>query len=68
MVIFTPLSMSHRAMLRLPFLIHLLTRSPLLANQQWKISDDSLVVTYTVRILRLVRSTWNRELPVVVRW
>lgn len=55
-----PLSMSYQALLRLPSILRLFTRSPFPTNQEKTISDDSLVVSCATLILGSIWSGWNQ--------
>jgi len=60
------LSMLHVALLRTPFLIHLLIGSTLPANQL-RISDDLLFIACAIPILRSICSAWNQVPGVIAR-
>ena len=55
-----PPRMLYQAPLKPPFLIHLLTELPILANQQQRTSADSRAVTSIIRIHRLIWFVWNQ--------
>ena len=57
-----------KALPRLPFLVHWLTRTPVFADQRLKIFDNSPAAACSIRIHRLIWFAWNQALSAGTRW
>lgn len=67
-ILTVPPAVLYQAPPKRPFVIHLLTKPSMLANQQQKISADSRVVISITRIHRLIWFGWNLVRLVDTRW